>query len=545
MKKIIAQTTVLLAVALTVVGYGQPYEPEHLLHMCGQAVVHDRFGQNIIGAGDVNSDGCCDIAVSEMPDSNNLQSAVGIYYGGSPPDTIPDLFLRNPYPTGRFDMIVFNVGDVNGDGVDDIASQGHYSSESLERVFVYYGGSSFDTIPDIEITNTPAIGFGWDVYALGDVNGDGFDDIGVYAPGYQESTGKVWVYFGGNPMDTIPDWEKAGTAPHTGFGFSMAGGDLNGDGYSDFVIAGGADPSPSVWYSNYYVFFGGAELDTVPEFVIEGGNYPGYQMGQYITIIDDLNGDRFADLLITCGIPRCVLVFFGGSPFNATHDVVLLGMSGASDYDRVSRAGDVNADGYGDIIVGQNGNEGVFGGKVLVYFGGSWVNPSPMMVWTGWSQPWEGCGERVCDPGDINGDGVDDIMFASFNSFNQPGCVDIWEGDSDFVAGIGGERGGSPVASFRLLPPFPNPFNQTLTIPLQIPNGMPGKVSLKIYNVLGQEVMDLTEELTNFLTNGGSGFVSLVWNGRDLRGVEAGSGIYLIAFRLGSTLQVRKAVLLR
>jgi hypothetical protein len=400
-----------------------------------------------------------------------------------------------------------------------------------------------DTIPDVELTNTPAVCFGCDIFALGDVNGDGFDDVALNGLNYQQSSGKVWIYFGGNPMDTIPDWEKAGTAPHTGFGYTMAGGDLNGDGYSDFVIGGMAEPYE--WYSNYYVFFGGAELDTVPEFVIEGGNYPGYQMGQRITIIDDLNGDPFADLLITCGIPRCVLVFFGGSPFNITHDVVLLGMSGASDYDRVSRAGDVNADGYGDIIVGQNGNEGVFGGKVLVYFGGSWVNPSPMMVWTGWSQPWEGCGERVCDAGDINGDGVDDIMFASFNGFNRPGCVDIWEGDSDFVAGIGEERGGSPVTDFHLLPPFPNPFNQSLTIPLQVHSGISGKMSLRIYNVLGQEVIDLTEALTNRLTRSGSGSISLVWNGQDWRGLESGSGIYLIAFRLGSTLQVRKAVLLR
>jgi len=542
MKKIIAQTTVLLAVALTVVGYGQPYEPEHLLHLCGVPGLHERFGLEIAATGDVNSDGCEDFAVSVIPDSMPLQSYVIIYYGGSPPDTIPDIFLRNPYPTGRFDMDVFNVGDVNEDGVYDIAVQGYYS-EILERVFIYYGGTMLDTIPDVELTNTPAVCFGCDIFALGDVNGDGFDDVALNGLNYQQSSGKVWIYFGGNPMDTIPDWEKAGTAPHTGFGYTMAGGDLNGDGYSDFVIGGMAEPYE--WYSNYYVFFGGAELDTVPEFVIEGGNYPGYQMGQRITIIDDLNGDPFADLLITCGIPRCVLVFFGGSPFNITHDVVLLGMSGASDYDRVSRAGDVNADGYGDIIVGQNGNEGVFGGKVLVYFGGAWVNPSPMMVWTGWSQPWEGCGERVCDAGDINGDGVDDIMFASFNSFNRPGCVDIWEGDSDFVAGVGDEAPGFLVKDFHLQSPYPNPFNQSLTIPLQVHSGISGKMSLKIYNVLGLEVMDLAQELTSSLTNGGSGSISVAWNGRDRRGLEAGSGIYLIAFRLGSSLQVRKAVLLR
>ena len=544
MKKVIAQTTLSLALVLTVVGYGQPYEPEHLLHLCGQAGVHERFGSDIMGVGDVNADACEDFVVSMIigPPAEGTFSA---FYGGSPPDSIADIIFQNPYSHGDmgFDADATNIGDVNGDGYDDIGSRGAYSSEDLIRVFIYYGGCILDTIPDKELGHAFGDGFGGGLYGLGDANGDGFEDIGVCGPSYQQSTGKVWVYFGGNPMDTIPDWEKQGTADHTGFGYTMAGGDLNGDGYSDFVIGG--HPQPYEWHTNYYVFLGGAELDTVPEFVIEGGNYPGYQMGQRITIIDDLNGDRFADLLITCGIPRCVLVFFGGFPFNITHDVALLGMSGASDYDRVSRAGDVNADGYGDIIVGQNGNEGVFGGKVLVYFGGSWVNPSPMMVWTGWSQPWEGCGERVCDPGDINGDGVDDIMFASFNSFNRPGCVDIWEGDSDFVAGVGDEAPGFLVKDFHLQSPYPNPFNQSLTIPLQVHSGISGKMSLKIYNVLGLEVMDLAQELTSSLTNGGSGSISVAWNGRDRRGLEAGSGIYLIAFRLGSSLQVRKAVLLR
>ena len=542
MKKLV----IAMLLGLSAVGYGQPYEPEHIWHLSGQAGVHERFGSSISGVGDANQDGCQDFAVS-MIVGPPTEGTFSVFYGGSPPDSIPDIIFRNPYPQGDmgFDADATNIGDVNGDGEDDISTMGAYSSEGLIRVFIYYGGSMLDTIPDRELIHASGDCFGCSICGLGDVNGDGFCDIGVWESDYQESTGKVWVYFGGNPMDTIPDWEKQGVAPHTGFGYTMAGGDLNGDGYSDFVIGGVVHESPTEWHSDYYGFFGGVELDTIPEFVIDGGNYPGFWMGQYITVIDDLNGDRFADLLITCGIPRCVLVFFGGSPFSATHDVVLLGMSGASDYDRVSRAGDVNADGYGDIIVGQNGNEGVFGGKVLVYFGGSWVNPSPMMVWTGWSQPWEGCGERVCDPGDISGDGVDDIMFASFNGFNRPGCVDIWEGDSDFVAGIGDKGRGLPVADFRLLPPFPNPFNQSLTIPLQIPNGILGKMSLRIHNVLGQEVIDLTEALTNRLTKSGSGSASLVWNGRDRRGVEAGSGIYLISFKWGSSLQVRKAVLLR
>jgi hypothetical protein len=152
----------------------------------------------------------------------------------------------------------------------------------------------------------------------------------------------------------------------------------------------------------------------------------------------------------------------------------------------------------------------------------------------------------VTDPGDLNGDGVDDIMFSDFNSFNQPGCVEIWLGDSGFVAGVGNEEPGlSPPDEYRLLPPFPNPFNQSVTIPLQVPGVVLGKPSVRIYNVLGQEVVDLTEALANGLSNSGSGQINLVWNGRDWQGMETGSGIYFICLTWGSSFQVSKVVLLR
>jgi hypothetical protein len=534
MKKIVM--AIVLGVAAA--GYGQPYQPEHLLHMCGQPGYHQWFGRKIIGVGDINRDGCDDFVVSVTLNTSPPQGQFAIYFGGSPPDSIPDILFQNPYSDGGFDADARNIGDVNGDGYDDIAVGGNYPSENVGRVFIYYGGNALDTIPDIVLAQGPSDdAFSSNFCGLGDINGDGYGDIAVQAVNYQSGRGKLWIYFGGDPMDTIPDWEKAGTHSYAGYGCFMAGGDLNGDGFSDFVIN---ENSTSNDYSDYQIYFGSTTIDTLYDLLIQGSTY---SMGGYIAIIPNLNGDNYADLLISCGNPRGTAVFFGGNPFNLDIDVILQGLSSANAAWRISRAGDVNVDGYDDVIVGQNGDQQVFGGRVLVYFGGAWVSPNPYMVWNGWFQPWEGCGEAICDPGDVNGDGVDDIMFASFNGFNQPGCVDIWLGDSAFVAAVPQEQPATIPQSFRLLPPYPNPFNSSLTIPLELRPEMLGKFNLKIYNVLGQEVIDLKDKLGT--TQSTSGFYEVTWDGRDKFGIGIGSGIYFVYSQYGSSIQIRKAVLLQ
>lgn len=62
------------------------------------------------------------------------------------------MVFHNPYPYGTFGYFLENIGDVNGDGYCDIAAQGGYSQDDINRVFIHFGGSILDTIPDLELS---------------------------------------------------------------------------------------------------------------------------------------------------------------------------------------------------------------------------------------------------------------------------------------------------------------------------------------------------------------------------------------------------------
>jgi len=154
-------------------------------------------------------------------------------------------------------------------------------------------------------------------------------------------------------------------------------------------------------------------------------------------------------------------------------------------------------------------------------------------------------GKSLVDCGDINGDGVDDIMFGSWDyDMNSQGCLDIWKGDRAFVVHVPEEAIPIPQ-NFRLLPPYPNPFNSSLTIPFEILSGHVSDISLRIYNILGQEVIDLSREVSKALSGRMTGHYEVGWNGKNQTGNDAGSGIYLMELRYGTTKQIQKAVLLR
>ena len=170
----------------------------------------------------------------------------------------------------------------------------------------------------------------------------------------------------------------------------------------------------------------------------------------------------------------------------------------------------------------------------------------PDMQWMGIGNPWEGCGTSLTNCGDINGDGVDDIMFGSYqDEFNPQGCVDIWKGSTQFVVNVPPGISKPLPQSFRLLPPYPNPFNSSLTIPFEVTAGTSGGIHLKIYNVLGQEVADLTKEARQSLLHHATRSNEVFWYGKDQWGKDCGTGIYFVTLRVAQYNQVQKVVLLR
>jgi len=138
----------------------------------------------------------------------------------------------------RFGHSVANLGDINGDGYEDFAVGAPYYPEWTDtgRVYIYFGTENRDLNVDSVLDAPEGVNwFGASVCGLPDVTGDGCDEFLVGAWGYWD--GRVFLYFGGSPPDDVPDrvyWD-----PLYGYGSDLASGNVNRDGFSDFLVAGG------------------------------------------------------------------------------------------------------------------------------------------------------------------------------------------------------------------------------------------------------------------------------------------------------------------
>ncbi len=142
----------------------------------------------------------------------------------------------------RFGISVRSAGDVNGDGYSDviIGADRNYSSWT-GGANIYFGGSSMNNTADVILVGEAAYNlFGFSVSSAGDVNGDGFSDVIVAAYGYYSNTGRAYIYFGGPAMNNTADLIMTGEAIDSYYGVSVStAGDVNGDGFSDVIVGAG------------------------------------------------------------------------------------------------------------------------------------------------------------------------------------------------------------------------------------------------------------------------------------------------------------------
>ena len=242
---------------------------------------------------------------------------------------------------------------------------------------MYLGGASGLATTAATTLTGEATGnyFGSSVATAGDVNGDGYADVVVGAYGYSGSTGRAYVYLGGpSGLATTAATTLTGEAADNYFGYSVAtAGDVNGDGYADVVVGAHG-------YSSYtgraYVYLGGPSgLATTAATTLTGeatGNY----FGHSVATAGDVNGDGYADVVVGArgysSSTGRAYVYLGGASGLATTAATTLTGEAADNYFgySVATAGDVNGDGYADVVVGAYGySSGT--GRAYVYLGGA------------------------------------------------------------------------------------------------------------------------------------------------------------------------------
>lgn len=398
-------------------------------------VADERFGGAVAGAGDVNGDGYADVIVGAHRHHNpeNNEGGAFVYLGSSSGVASTAVWSAETDQMGaQFGISVGGGGDVNGDGYSDVIVGSPYFSgdQAAEgRVFVYYGSASGPTgTPWTAESNQGGSAFGWSVGSAGDVNGDGFADVIVGANTF--GNGRTFVYHGSaTGLPPAANWTEL-TEGDAFFGVAVAGaGDVNGDGFAEVIIASATEA---------FVYDGGGATHTTAANWTTASALGG-EVGASVSGAGDVNGDGYSDLIVGSPGTDSAIVFHGSASGFGTTPNWTVSHSGAYFGVAVSGAGDVNGDGFADVIVGARRYEnGEFGeGRAFVYLGSA-SGLSPAAAWTAESDQVNAeLGVAVAGAGDVNGDGYADVIVGAYffdNIENNEGRAFVYHGSANGLA---------------------------------------------------------------------------------------------------------------
>jgi FG-GAP-like repeat/FG-GAP repeat len=390
---------------------------------------NDVFGGDVATAGDVNADGYADVIVGALYYPAHTDKGRAYVYMGGPGglSATPSLTLTGENDVNYFGASVATAGDVNGDGYADvIVGAWHYpgSVTMTGRAYIYLGGpSGLSATPALTLTGTDNFeGFGFPVASAGDVNRDGYADVLVGALDANYS-GRVYIYMGGpGGLSATPALTLTGENDSDFFADSAAyAGDVNGDGYADVIV--GADGYLS-YTGRLYLYLGGPSgLSQTPALSLTSQNTGDY-FGRSVATAGDVNGDGYADIIVGAPILNDparkgkAYVYLGGpNGLSPTPALTLTGENAGDVFgSSVATAGNINGDGYSDIIVGASGySSGSRTGRAYIYLGGpGGLSPTAALTLTG-----ENVGDRfgssVATAGNVNGDGYSDVIVGAGN----------------------------------------------------------------------------------------------------------------------------------
>lgn len=414
------------------------------------------LGFSVSSAGDVNGDGYSDVIVGapQYDLGQDNEGAAFVYKGDPSGLTLTAITLEIDQADAKMGYSVASAGDFNGDGYSDILV-GSYAFDHGQTdegsVFVYHGSAGSVSTISKAVSHSTVSGAlaGSSVSNAGDLNGDGLDDVIVGAPNYdggQVGEGATFTSYGDATTGTnsMQKFETNELNAHVGCSVSGAG-DVNGDGFDD-VIIGASGAQNGVAKGAAYIFHGGSQglVSAVSKTLFEGNQ----GFGTAVSNAGDINRDGYDDVIVGAplysksnpAINLCgaVFVYLGsGNGLVTPGTAVTSGLAGTQIGNSLDHAGDTNGDGYSDIVVGakmasigQN-SEGV----VFIWHGSSSGLPSNTVFskLLELDQANAEMGNSVAGAGDINGDGYSDIIIGAHKYDNgqaDEGIAAIYYGSS-------------------------------------------------------------------------------------------------------------------
>lgn len=345
----------------------------------------------VAGGGDLNADGLPDLLTSNYGYWTTAYAYLGTGTGVA---TDPDTTFAGLENDGGDEIPIAFAGDIDGDGHDDVIA----TANSDAQILLWSGTTVAHTGPPDPTWTLPdhADDFEGEVAwvdGAGDVNGDGYADVVVGMP--HPDSGNMSVHLGSaaGPLDDDTTFSVTSMSPE--FGHTVRGaGDVNGDGFGDVVVSGDAYTSA--------VYYGSASGMSASAFTTLNHT----TMARSVAGAGDVNGDGYDDVLV--GMPDAspsgeVDLFLGGPDgVNPTAAWSRLGQVAQYGWS-VDGAGDVNGDGFADVIVGVPAHAERLDYVEVILGEASGLQPEPLAILAAG-------GDSVAGAGDIDRDGLADVI---------------------------------------------------------------------------------------------------------------------------------------